>query len=55
MADLNIMKALKDPELELQTTSNPPAAGSATENAISVMTPSQTLEEPPNDLTQNST
>lgn len=50
MDDLNIMKALKDPELELQTMSNPPAAGSATETAISVITPGPTLEEPPIDF-----
>ena len=50
MTDPNIMKYLKDPELELQTMSNPPAAGSATGNAISVVTPSPTLEEPSNDF-----
>jgi hypothetical protein len=50
MADLNIMKALKDPELELQTMLNPPAAGSATETAISVVTPDPTLEESLNDF-----
>lgn len=52
MTDPNIMKYLKDPELELQTMSNPPAAESATENAISVVSPSLTLEEPPNDPEQ---
>jgi hypothetical protein len=50
MADLNIMKALKDPELELQTMPNPPAIGSATETAISVVTQNPTLEESLNDF-----
>lgn len=49
MADLDIMKALRDPRLQFDSLSESRAAGTTTEVAIDVEEPGSTLEEKLND------